>query len=221
MAQPTLDIAEITRRLTEASAMHDGVRYVRASVACKTLGLADSFRWSWERRGLIQPLRLRCPRSRAASRGVVVAWPLDQVIDAYAAGRPRAYTAKEIEFIQEKTGVLPLDAIAERLGRSAASVRDKQGQLGLTRRNAQGLLTTGEAARLCGRTRAAVNDWCLRMGLRYERLGSGQREKLIDPADLAVFLKARPRVFGRLTPKAQQRVRAFRTSYARQPREAA
>ena len=93
--------------------------------------------------------------------------------------------------IEERAGRLSYAAIGRRLDRSAGAVQRRAADLGLTHRFAEGLLTTGDAARLCGVSRVAVGYWCDR-GLPSKRTPTGDRARLIHPADLLVHVRDLP-----------------------------
>jgi DNA-binding transcriptional regulator YdaS (Cro superfamily) len=206
------DPDQIERELAAASAEHDdGKRYVRASVAARIIGVGPGLQTRWIRDGRIMPMRFRVPRGPRAPRGILTAWPLNQAIVCarrYWTNSNRKWTEEEDEFLLAALGELDHATIAAGLQRSACAIAQRATDLGYTQRNAQGLLTTGEVARLCGVSREAVNNWCLKMArpLRFSRVPSADRAKLISTDDLRGFFKANPASFERLSKQAQARI---------------
>ncbi len=198
---------DIIDQLTAASVVaEDGRRLIRAATACRIIGVREGQRAQWERRGVIRARRYRVRPRCGASLGVVVAWPLEDVIRAVRTRQrylARRWSPADDDYLLEHLGKVHERVIARKLGHSVAAVRKRAYQLGTNRRCNTGLLTTGQAAALCRRTRQAVRLW-LDRGLRYSRLPGGHREKMIDPADLLKWLRAHPTIWQRL-PEASQR----------------
>ena len=210
MKRTDADITKIIAELTAAAKPSStGELYLRPAQACKIIGATIAQTTRWERSGKIKPLRFKVTPRRGASRGVVVAWPLPQVIACARAFRPmreRCWSDQDQEYLLEQVGRKPMRDIAKHLGRSLNAVQMRCRELGITRRTNQGLMTTGEVAGVCRRTRAAVNLWCTKEGLKYRRLSDGHRDKMIDPEDLAAFLKSRPLLWSRLPEAARRSV---------------
>ncbi len=186
-----------------------GELYLRPTQACKIIGATYAQITRWERDGKIKPLRFRVTPRRGASMGIVVAWPLPQVIACAKTFRPmreRCWSDQDQEYLLDQVGRKPMRDIAKHLGRSINAVQMRCRELGISRRTNQGLMTTGETASVCRRTRQAVNLWCMREGLKFRRLSDGHRDKMINPVDLAAFLKARPLLWSRLPEAARRTV---------------
>lgn len=210
MKRTDADKAKIIEQLTAAAKpASDGTLYIRACVACQIIGVGRGVHSTWIRDGHIKPRRFRVKPCRQAMNGRVAAWPLGQVIAAAKAYRPasqRQWSEREDDLLCEKLGRAPVRSIAEQLGRSYTAVQLRMIALGVTRRNCQGRLTVGEAATLCRRSSTAIRHW-INAGLKHTRLPDGPRERLIDPKDLAVFVKARANIWDRLPESARRTIK--------------
>lgn len=219
------DKARVLRALEVAAVRGaTGTRYLRMSQAAKILGVRSSTLQSWERTGRLQAVRWRVPLSPKAPQGVVVAYEIGSLLACVRRYRP-AWSAAESERLAELLAEpgTSMTRVAAALGRSIHAVRLHAARMGVSRRNAAGWLTTGDLAALCGVTREAVSYWCLQAGHRlpFVRLGDGQREKLIDPADVAVYVQAHaPRTWARLTRDQRRRLEAMAMSFAELRRQA-
>jgi hypothetical protein len=214
----TPDKQQIIDALTAAAKpASDGTLYIRACVACKIIGVGPGSQSMWERRGKIAPTRFRVPPRQGASMGVVVAWPLDQVIWYVKQRIPaseRVWSERDDNYLLESLGKLSLDAIARELGRTINAVQCRGYDLGVNMHTNAGKLTTGDIAGLCRRTRQAVQLWCSRGDLRYTRLPMGRGDKLIDPADLIAFLKRNPKIYNGLPDASRRRLERMTTEVA-------
>lgn len=224
-----IDLTPEKRRIVEqleASAVeHEGVGYIRASVAAKIIGISPGMQTRWITDGHIEPLRMRVPRGEHAPRGILTAWPLDQTIQRAIAYRPmivQAWSGDQLDYLLDHAGLASLQDIAEHLGRSVCAVNDKMASLGINQRTAQGLMTTGQVAKLCGINIEAVQNWCLRRdpSLRFVRSPGRDRVKLIDPADLKTFFEQTPQLLENKPPAVQRRVRRFLKPASKRRKEA-
>ena len=205
------DQATTELKLRQASVEHDGERFIRASVAARIIGIGPGMQTRWIKDGHVVPRRFQVPRGRKAPRGIVTAWPLNQTIERARAYRPqseRSWSEQEIDELAESIGTLRIEKIAQRLGRSVGAVRDKMMELGINQRNAQGFMTTGQIAKLCGVSREAVQQWCLRSSppLKFRRSPAQDRVKLIDPEDLVAFLRQHPAILNKKSWTIQRRI---------------
>lgn len=209
------NVDEIERELTDAAhPAEDGTLYVRAFIAAKIIGITPSVQSAWIRDRRIKPLRLSVPPSQTASRGFITAWPLDQAIACarryWTQGR-RKWTMAEDDYLADKLGTWSAKRIARMLGRTEDGVRQRSTYLGITPRNAQGKLTTGEVARLCDVSRECVQYWIFKMAtpLRYRRTATRDRAKVITADAIRIFFRDNPAVFDRLSKTARRRVENY------------
>lgn len=182
----------------------DGDRlYVRATDARRIIGVSWSHAAGWVTRGRITPLRFKVAKSPTAPFGRASIWPLDQTINC-AKGYVPFWTDDEDDYIINNLGKKSTEQIAAKLGRTNRAVQHRAGHLGITKYDAQNLLTTGVVAGLCRRTHQGVSHWCLKMNppLRHTRLTFGKREKMIHPKDLLAFLDAHPSIKASLPDSA-------------------
>ncbi|MBB6429194.1 hypothetical protein [Algisphaera agarilytica] len=208
MTTPTRDITMIEQRLTDASVLHEGVRYVRASVASKIIGIGPGGQTCWIRLGKITPLRFKVPRSSKAPNGVLTAWPLDQTLKAARGYKPmseRRWSVEEDQYLEDRLGKATHQTIGRHLGRSANAVRSRAKQLGITPRSADGLLTTVAAAKLCGVSVQAIRYWIVSGGLPVRHEPAGQKAALIHPANLLDHVRRMP-TWQRLTEPQRHRL---------------
>lgn len=208
-----------------------GRQWVRRADAIRILGVSNACGQYWTRRRLVIPRRIIAPRAykRDAAdprrfargsnpRGFVTVWPLYQAIERARRLRvARPWTPAEDDYLAEHVGEMDYQTIADQLGRTRGSVAKHAQEMGFGMRSNTGLLTTGEVARLVGRSPEAVNHWCAR-GLPHERAGGYHRYRLIEPVHLLRWLRTRPRIWHALHPKARQRLE--RLVEPRQPRQA-
>jgi hypothetical protein len=188
-----------------AVADDDGSRWVRAATVARLLGRSQSVIQSWERAGWIACRRIRIRPRNGAPTGTLALLPLEAVLailrDRYQPAESRRYTEREDDLLMQWLGDRTVEQIARRLGRTVNSVRARAGELGLTPRSNQGLLTVGEVARRLGRTRVAVLTW-VGDWLPARRAPGRDRAWLIDPADLARLIRLRRQIMTRLSPRA-------------------
>ncbi len=225
---PIPDLDQLERELTDASAEHDdGKRYVRASVACRIIGIGPSLGVHWRRRGFVRAIKFKIPSQRGSVRGEVVAWSLEDTIKqarAYWSGRCRHWTRQEDDHLLDQLGRVPIQRLGDQLGRTVKAIRARAGELGLNQLNAQGEYTTGEIARLCGVPLNRVVGWCdrKRSPLNHRRAPDGRRTRLIQEDALRRFLSNNPKISGKLTPIARERIaRATMTAFERRKAVAA
>jgi transposase len=221
----TPDKRRIVEQLEAAAVEHDGASFIRASVAARIIGISPGVQTRWIADGHIEPVRLTVPRGGHAPRGILTAWPLAQTIQRAIAYRPlivQAWSDDDLDYLLDHAGVDSVQDIAEHLGRSIYSVGDKMASLGINQRTAQGLMTTGQVAKLCGVHIEAIQTWCLRRdpALRFIRSPAGDRVKLIDPADLKTFFEQTPQLLDNKPPAVQRRVRRFLKPAAQRRKEA-
>lgn len=144
---------------------------IRRVVLSKMLDVGDGVLCSAFERG--QLIRLRHDSPTGEKRCYI---PIHQAISFYDYRQKirRRYTTNEDDFILEKAGKIDVPMIAQKLERSLKSVQKRIRMLGITCKTNQGLLTTGDAAELCGVTPQTIKNWCKTQSLPY-MLSRGKR----------------------------------------------
>ncbi|MEM8781923.1 MAG: hypothetical protein AAGE65_03615 [Planctomycetota bacterium] len=198
----------LAAELTAASKEIDGVRYLRASVAARILGVGPGHQSAYIRDGRIMPVRVRVPRSPQAPRGLLTALPLGQTIALLDRPIKRDWTASEDAQLADRMAAgTPTKTIARLHGRTVKAVRRRALHLRLHRRHETALLTTGNVAQLCGVSRQAVR-WWTEHGLAYTPMRDGQRERMIDPKYLIAYLSDKP-TWSKLSARRRERLEAM------------
>jgi len=211
----------IDRLTLAAKPSQDGTLYVRAATACRIIGVCDGQRGRWEKSGKIKARRFRVTPRRGASIGIVVVWPLDQVIACAKERRSlteRKWSQADDNKLIDGLGVVRVEVLAKRLGRTIRAVQNRSVRLGITVWSNGGKLSTGTVAQICGRSQSAVNAWCMRKGLVYKRLPGRRGDKLIKPENLYAFLTSRPKIWDGLSEASRRQIeRMARDVAAPQP----
>lgn len=212
---PIPNLENVEQQLRAAAVENDdGVMYIRASVAARIIGVGPGTQTQWIRNGKIRPHRYRVPQSRKAPRGILTAWPLDQAIacaHSYCTRRNKPWSSIEDDYLCDHLVEKSLDQIAASLGRTVHGISQRATELGVTQRDAQGLLTTGQVAALCGVSRECVQYWIFNkpLPLNYQRTPSADAAKLISETDLRAFFESNPDTFKRLSKTARGRVERY------------
>lgn len=195
----------------EAAAVEVGDEWlVRACVAAKIIGCSAGMQTQWIKSGRITPSRARVAASQRNPSGWVTGWPLAQAINCGLSHHrmSRPWTEEDEDRLMELLGTQPIEEVAELLGRSVCAVRERYRQLGVTETDAQGLMTVGVAASLCGVAPVTVRKWCTHRvpRLHHTRLPSRRRNYMISIDSLLVFFRRHPEKFDRLSMAAQRRI---------------
>ena len=201
--------ANLITRLRAAAVTIDGRLYVRAAEAMRILRVGLGHRWRFQRDGRVTPLRVPCRPRQGASLGIECYWPAAQVaLIWWRRHRQRAHrpwSSAEDDYLLEHAGLEPLPGVARHLGRSSGACQARLYALGMTVRSNQGLLSTGEVARLCRRARTSVQNWIAR-GLRCRRINTTRGDHLIDRKDLVAFLRNEPDILAGIDPFTRRKL---------------
>lgn len=106
----------------------------------------------------------------------------------------RYWRKEEINYMMEKFGVMTIEGIARKLGRTEVSVESKieRCNMGSLISNVDGLCIS-EVARLVGRDRTGITKtWIRRYGLKTYKKG---KYKVIKEKDLINFMKSNPKLW--------------------------
>jgi len=193
---------DMIRRLIDASVLaEDGCRYVRAGTACRIIGVGGGCQYAWEHDGHIQGRRLRVPISRKASHGLVVAWPLEQVIAKalrYRSQSDRSWTQPNDDFLVEHLGSIGYVEAARRLRRTIPSVHQRAQRLGIGLYSVDGAYIACQLADMLGVHPNSIQYWCEACGLKHRHSPTQKRTRLIDLSDVMAFFARRPDIWSHL-----------------------
>jgi len=211
---------DLVERLEAAAVEVHGERLIRACVAARIIGCAAGMQTTWINNGRITPSRARVTPSQRNPSGWVTGWPLAQAINCGLSHHrmSRPWTEEDEDQLMEMLGTRPIEEVAELLDRSVCAVRERYRQLGVTETDAQGLMTVGVAASLCGVAPVTVRKWCTDRvpRLHHTRLPSRRRNYMISIDALGAFFRRHPDKFDRLSMSAQRRIeRAGQSAGAR------
>ena len=201
---------DMVERLEAAAVEVGGRQLIRAAKAAKIIGCNAGMQTGWIRHGRITPARCRVKPSQTSPSGWVTGWPLIQAINCGLSYRriSRPWTEAEEGRLMELLGTIPIQQVARKLGRTVCAVRHHYCHLGVNEDNAQGLMTVGVVADLCGVQSVTVRKWCntRKPPLGHTRLPSKRRQYMVSMDSLAVFFGRHPDKFDRLSKPARRRI---------------
>lgn len=200
---------QLIDQLTAASVEIDGQRWVHAARAMRIIGCPRQTYCNWQTYRGLRVKQLRCDRSRRTPSGRLVALHLADLLACLGRYSPRPnWTEDQDEQLAELYGRQKVQTVARKLGRSLRAIKYRACELGLTLKDAQGLLTAAEAARMLGVSSGRVSCWCTKCSppLKHRRVPARRSYYQIDPADLHAFLVSRPDLRERISPLALERL---------------
>lgn len=191
-----MKILQTLRSLAVSLPERDGL-YIRSRDFYKTTGASHGWGIVWQRRGILHPVSVPAPRTRAAPNGFAVYYSMEDVKEILAYMRSRrgkVWTDAEWEKVET---ILPECATfaeaGERVGRSGMAVKSEACRRGRTLRkimlHRHGLLTMHRVSRITRKSIHTVRNWFDFAGLPVEYLGPSRNRYVRLPVLRAWLLE--------------------------------